>query len=300
MPAALLRTALALVLLSHAFGTTAHAQARRLMHRGEARRYIVYTPNAYVTDSTRAYPVVLNFHGGGMTMAEQMLYTWMNRTAEAEGFIVVYPQGLRQDWNVGFGTSYARGTDDVGFIEALLDDLQRDFRVDTRRIYATGLSRGAFFCHRLAAELSHRIAAVATVGAPVPIPVVDSQRPRGERRPVGVMLVHGTADRIVAYAGKGGSYLSATDSYAYWVERNGLRGRREEAARIDPVPDDGTSITLRRTRGGAVAVALYTVEDGGHTWVGADPFNVGLAIGPTSRDLDLNATIWRFLSMHTR
>jgi len=114
-----------------------------------------------------------------MTMAEQMLYTRMNQTADLEGFIVVYPQGIDQDWNVGFGVSYQYGTDDVGFTEALLDQLQKDFRVDPRRIYAAGLSRGGFFCHRLAAERSHRIAAVATVGASMPIPVLALRRPRG-------------------------------------------------------------------------------------------------------------------------
>ena len=56
-----------------------------------------------------------------MTMAEQMLYTQMNRAADRHRFIVVYPQGIKQDWNVGFGMSYLAGTDDVGFTQAMLD-----------------------------------------------------------------------------------------------------------------------------------------------------------------------------------
>ena len=278
--------------------TAAPAQAKSLTHGAGKRRYIVYTPGSYPADSTKKYPVVLNFHGGGMTMAEQMLYTRMNRTADAEGFIVVYPQGLQQDWNVGFGTSYADGTDDVGFVEALLDQLQRDYRVDGSRINATGLSRGGFFCQRLAAELSHRIAAVASVGGPLPHPVLEQQKPRGATLPVGVMLVHGTADRVVAYDGKPGGYLSAPESYRYWARRNGASGDGE-TRRIDADPRDGTSATLRQTAGTASA-ALVTVHDGGHTWAGADPFNVGLPIGPTPQDLDVNAVIWRFLARHRR
>ena len=45
-------------------------------------------------------------------------------------------------------------------------------------------------------------------------------------------------------------------------------------------------------------MALVTVKDGGHTWTGADAFNVGLPIGLTSRDIDANAPIWAFLSKH--
>lgn len=290
----------AATLLLGVLPTPAHAQAKSLAHGTEKRRYIVYTPPSYASDSTTPYPVVLNFHGGGMTMAEQMLYTGMNRVADTEGFIVVYPQGLERDWNVGFGTSYRDGTDDVGFTEALLDQLEREYRVDRARIYATGLSRGGFFCHRLAAELSHRIAAVASVGGPVPHPVFEQQTPRGALFPVGVMLVHGTADRVVTYAGKVGAYFSAPDSYLYWARRNGASEEGAAAPRIDSDLDDGTSVTLRQTQRGTVSVALVTIQNGGHTWAGADPFNVGLPIGPTPQDVDMNAVIWRFLARHSR
>jgi polyhydroxybutyrate depolymerase len=294
------RLALATALLFAALPHAARAQVRSLTHGGEQRRYIVYTPASYHADRDRRYPVVLHFHGGGMTMAEQMLYTRMNQTADAERFIVVYPEGVGRDWNVGFGTSYRDGTDDVGFVEALLDQLERDLRVDGRRVYATGLSRGGFLCHRLAAELSHRIAAVAAVGAPLPIPVDEQQSPRGARAPVGVMLVHGTADRVVAYDGKPGAYHSAPDTYAYWAARNGLSRTGETTRRVDRDPGDGTAVTVVRTAGGPAAVALVTVHDGGHTWAGADPFNVGLPIGRTSRDVDLNRMIWDFLARHAR
>ncbi len=296
----LLNVALAATLLLAVLPTPARAQAKSLTHGAEKRRYIVYTPASYAADTTRKLPVVLSFHGGGMTMAEQMLYTRMNRTAEAEGFIVVYPQGLQQDWNVGFGTSYRDGTDDVGFVEALLDQLQRDYRVDGSRIYATGLSRGGFFCQRLAAELSHRIAAVASVGGPLPHPVLDQQKPRGAAFPVGVMLVHGTADRVVAYDGKPGGYLSAAESYRYWARRNGAPADGGAPRRIDADRRDGTSATLLQAAGDGAGVALVTIHGGGHTWAGADPFNVGLPIGATARDVDINAVIWRFLARHRR
>jgi polyhydroxybutyrate depolymerase len=278
----------------------AGAQVVRLTHDEVKRRFIVYVPASYATNPDRHYPVVLHFHGGGMTAAEQMLYTRMNATADRHDFIVAYPQGIEQDWNVGFGMPYAAGTDDVGFTEAVIDHLVATLRVDTTRLYATGLSRGGFFVHRLAAELSHRLAAVASVGAPLPVPVRDEQRPRGPARPIGVMQVHGTADAVVVYDGKDGHYLSARETQAYWVARNGIEGVPPLTVSQDADSTDSTRITVLTTRHTAEAVSLVTVHDGGHTWPGADPFNVGLPIGRTTREIDVNEMMWRFFAAHQR
>lgn len=293
---------LSLCLLACSAGS-AIAQVQTLVHKEEKRRYIVYTPTAYASNPTRSYPVVFNFHGGGMSMAEQMLYTRMNRAADQYQFIVVYPAGIKQDWNVGFGTSYLEGSDDIGFTRALLAKLGRDYRIDSDRIYATGLSRGGFFALRIAAELPQLFAAVASVGAPMPEPVLQHHHQSGK---VGVMLLHGTADQVVAYGGKHGSYLSAAASDAYWRKHNGIAGDgtgnvvNAGARRIDSDGGDGTAVDWREQGNGRQSVALVTVEDGGHTWPGADPFNVGLPIGKTSRDIDANEVIWQFFTRHQR
>jgi len=276
------------------------AQVVRLTHDDVKRRYIVYVPASHATSPDRHYPVVLHFHGGGMTAAEQMLYSRMNATAEEHEFIVAYPQGVSQDWNVGFGQSYAEGTDDVGFTEAVLDHLSATYRVDSTRIYATGLSRGGFFVQRLAVELSHRLAAVASVGAPLPVPVRDGAQLRGPQRPIGVMQVHGTADEIVMYGGKDGHYLSAAETHAYWLTRNGIAGAPMVTVHEDADSTDATSITVLTSGLTGQVVALLTVHDGGHTWPGADPFNVGLPIGRTTRDVDVNEVMWRFFAAHQR
>jgi polyhydroxybutyrate depolymerase len=277
--------------------TSALAQVKTLVHKDEKRKYIVYTPAAYASDPGRRFPVVFNFHGGGMSMAEQMLYTQMNRAAERHQFIVVYPQGIKQDWNVGFGMSYLEGTDDIGFTEALLARLKQDFRVDGQRVYATGLSRGGFFALRIAANLPHLFAAVASVGAPMPEPVIEHHARPGK---IGMLLMHGTADQVVAYAGKPGGYLSAGDTYRYWLKQNGIEGAPAPARLVDGDAGDGTeAIHLEQSNGGQ-SVALVTIREGGHTWAGADPFNVGLPIGKTSRDIDANEVIWQFLSKHRK
>jgi polyhydroxybutyrate depolymerase len=273
----------------------AWAQVKSLVHQGEKRRYIVYTPPSYASEPNKAFPVVMNFHGGGMSMAEQMLYTQMNRSADRHQFIAVYPAGVKQDWNVGFETSYLEGTDDVGFTEALLAKLKQDYRVDGKRVYATGLSRGGFFALRLAAERPHLFAAVAAVGAPMPEPVV---RHHVKPAPIGVLLVHGTADQVVAFDGKAGAYYSAHASFDYWLTVNGAAAAAPLRRTFDSDPGDGTAASAIEQRNGAHSTALVTVRDGGHTWPGADAFNVGLPIGKTSRDIDANELMWEFFGKH--
>lgn len=275
----------------------ATAQEKSIVYKDLKRKYIVYTPAAYDSRPEQKFPVVVNYHGGGMTMREQMLYTQMNRSADREHFIVVYPQGIKQDWNVGFGMDYKEGSDDIGFTEAMLAKVAHEFRVDPQRVYATGLSRGGFFSLRVAAELPQLFAAVASVGAPMPRPVM-AHHASGAK--VGVMLMHGSADTIAAYDGKAGGYLSAPDTYQYWLKHNELGTARPVSRSVNRDRDDGTEVTHLEQSANGVSVALVTVKEGGHSWPGADPFNIGMPLGKTSRDIDANTVIWEFLGKHRK
>ncbi|MGK5050410.1 alpha/beta hydrolase family esterase [Janthinobacterium sp. RB2P8] len=291
-----MKIAISLLILC-SLSTPALAQVQSLQHKQDKRRYIVYTPAAYDSAPQKIFPVVFNFHGGGMSMAEQMLYTQMNRTAERHQFIVVYPQGIKQDWNVGFGMDYLTGTDDIGFTQAMLSKLRQDYRIDDKRVYATGLSRGGFFALRLAAELPQQFAAVASVGAPMPEPVRQHHKKTDK---VGMLLIQGTADKVVLHEGKAASYLSAEGTFDYWRRHNGIEGSAPQSRLLPGPAGDATQVTWLGQDGGAggASVALLTVKEGGHTWPGADAFNVGLPIGKTTRAIDANEVIWEFFSKH--
>ena len=275
----------------------AFCQATQYSYGGERRRFILYLPASYKQDTTTSFPLVFNFHGGGMTMTEQMFYSGMNRAAEKHQFMVVYPQGIKQDWNVGFEMSYQKGTDDVGYIEALLKTLMKDYRVLKTQVYATGLSRGGFFCHRLAAELPETFAAIASVGAPIPDSVVYFHKKKTE---IGVLLIQGNKDAIVDYNGKVGAYMSAERTYGYWKKHNSLENATERKQLINRIEGDSTSVRILETASSYVSVSLVTIEGGGHTWPGSDPFNIGFPLGRTSKEIDVNETIWKFLSRHKR
>lgn len=269
---------------------TVAAQSGSLKFEGIKRRYIIYLPKSY--DPAKTYPLVFNFHGGGMTAAEQMLYTGMNKTADKFNFIVVYPAGIKGDWNVGFDDlSYQKGTNDIGFIKVLTDSLKKKYPINNSAVFATGLSRGGFFCHRLAAEMPEVFAAVASVGGLLPDSVKYYHRATAK---VSVMQIHGTADQVVSYDGETRAYASAEATFSYWVSHNGLLGEKVPVRAVNTDKKDNTSVVVKEVSDHTASVVLVTVENGGHTWPGSDAFNFGLPLGNTSRDIDLNRLIWEF------
>ena len=277
--------------------TTAQAQEQRLVHQEVKRKFIVYTPASYAKDTQQQFPVVINFHGGGMTAREQMLYTQMNHAAERGNFIVIYPQGVKKDWNVNLPKDARDMADDIGFTEAMVAKLKQEYRIDPRRVYATGLSRGGFFSMRVASELPHLFAAVAVVGAAMPQTVIDL---KAKPVRIGVMHMSGTDDQVVAFEGKKDHYLSASESHQYWARANGIGDAAARTRSFDGDKRDETDVAYAEQSGDGVSVALVTVRNGGHTWPGADAFNVGLPLGRTSRDIDANNIIWEFLSRHRK
>jgi polyhydroxybutyrate depolymerase len=267
----------------------ASAQSKSILIGQQKRKYVLYLPKDY--RSTKTYPLVYNFHGGGMTATEQMFYSRMNQTADKHGFIIVYPSGINADWNVGFEMSYKNGTNDIGFIQALTDTLKKNYSVNSQAIFATGLSRGGFFCHRLATELPEVFAAVASIGGPLPDSVKLHHR---SAKNVSIMQVSGTEDKIVDYQGKSGAYSSAVSTFNYWVAHNKLSASSQRNKSLNANKKDGTSVSIKEVTDGSMSVMLVSIDNGGHTWPGSDSFNIGYPLGKTTKDLDINEAMWAF------
>src|SRR5688572_29721389 len=140
-----------------------HSRALKMDER--MRSYHVHVPPSY--DPKKPMPVVIALHGAGMNGKMMKLYSDLDKKADAAGFIVVYPDGTGTGsfltWNSGGLRLGARGADDVAFIRKMLDDLAGVAAIDSKRVFATGMSNGGMMSYRLAAELSDRIAAIAPV-----------------------------------------------------------------------------------------------------------------------------------------
>ena len=258
------------------------------------RTYHVHVPSSY--DPAHALPVVLAFHGRGGTGKGMVELTGLSRLADTWGFIVVYPDGVDGAWNDGRARQMGTPArlDDVAFVRALLSELRGRLAIDETRLYATGMSNGAFFLQRLAGALDGEIAAIAPVAG---LLTPDIPLPASLPRPVSVLLIIGTADRLVPPRGgrlaSGGRGLSTKQTVDVWRSLNGCpsTSRTEQTRNVK-----------KQTWGpcrDSTEVALYVVEGGGHTWPGGAELPPAF-FGPTGRELDASAAIVEFFDRHPR
>ena len=259
-------------------------------HDGLVRHVLLHVPDGY--DPTRGTMLVLNLHGFTSADWQQSLLTHMNDAADARQLIVAYPQGVAASWNAGdcCGTAWVDAVDDIGFIAAALDKLERDYCVDPRRVYATGMSNGGFMSHRLGCEMSDRIAAIA------PVAGVDGMDTCHPERPVPIFHFHGTADPLVPYDGGtpilhdlgGLVFRSVAESMSIWAELNGCSGE-------PTVFYEHGEVTCREWTGCAAQTRLCTVDGGGHTWPGGLPIPF---LGHTTNDIDATDAMLDFFEAH--
>ena len=257
---------------------------------GYPRTFRVHVPPGYRSD--RPMPVVMSFHGYVSSGASHERETRLSPFADREGFIVVYPNALDawsmqrfstvpwlRSWNAGSCCGDAQGyqLDDVAFVRALLAQLESQLCVDQRRVYAAGMSNGGMLAHRLACELSDRIAAVAAVSS---VNVLHDCHPS---RPVPVLQMNGTEDHIVPYDGSAW-FSSAQASVDGWALRNDC-----DPAALITTFEHGDTTCVAHT--GCVPVEQCTIRGGGHAWPGG---SAPPPLGKASRDFSANEQLWRF------
>ncbi len=270
-----------------------------LAHDGLDRTFRVHVPPGY--DASRPSSVVLMFHGGGGS-GEQLDTMSSNMTpiADRENFIVVYPDGTGtiRTWNGGgcCGGAVRNDVDDVGFVSALLDHLEGSLCVDRARVFASGMSNGGILSHRLACELSDRLAAIAPVAGANMAPTCSPTRS------IAVLAIHGSSDGHVPWEGgmgcgpAGVPFPSVEESITGWRTRNGCSA----TSRVTFAEGNGSCATYE---GCDEDVTLCTVEGGGHSWPGGAP-NAGVidcpADGEQSTTFFASEAAWRFFVAHPR
>jgi polyhydroxybutyrate depolymerase len=258
---------------------------KRLINTANGQRYyLLHVPKSYTAAPTE---LVLNFHGFLSNPSQEELLTGMNAAADSRNILVAYPAGLHNSWDAGAccGWSLANKIDDVGFTSAVIDDIASQYCVDQKRVFATGMSNGAFMTHRLACELSNRIAAAAPVAGVIGVPTCAPPRP------VPNMHFHGERDPLVPYNGsKLFGFESVPASYATWTQVDGCTGPEET------IFSNGDSTCVEHTGCAAGSEAiLCTVSDGGHTWPGGLPIPF---LGITTKDMSATQMMLDFFERH--
>jgi polyhydroxybutyrate depolymerase len=269
-----------------------------------SRRYLLHVPASYRSGSP--IPAVLLFHGGqgsATTIANITGKDTFSAFADRAGFIAIYPNSVSGTWDDGRDTVPV-ATNDVAFVDALLDEVAKDYNVDTKRVYATGISNGGMMTHRLACDLTKRFAAVATVAANMPVSLSTKCSPT---RAMPIALLSGDADPLMPYAGGSisggisGNVLSVADTVKFWLNKNSLVTTAKTSLLADADTTDGTTTTLFEYGVAASSndIALYSIKGGGHTWPSGTQYFTESLIGKVARDFSGNDAIWNFLSKHS-
>ncbi|CAN5896870.1 hypothetical protein BH23PLA1_BH23PLA1_04120 [soil metagenome] len=174
--------------------------------------YLLYLPEGYDDSGEKQWPLLLFLHGAGETgsdLERVKLHGPPKRIEAGEDypFIVVSPQAPRRGW-------------DASELNALLDEVISEHRVDEDRVYLTGLSMGGFGTWALAAEHPERFAAIAPIcGGGNPVTA-------GRIKDLPVWAFHGAKDQVVQ--------LRATEDMIAALKRSGA-----EQVKLTVYPDAG-------------------------------------------------------------
>jgi polyhydroxybutyrate depolymerase len=289
------------------FNASAFALPTERASDDRARSYIVYAPPSY--DADQPMPAVILLHGRPDNASGMALTTEMNAVAARRGFIVVYPDGVNNEWNAIHDLTGRRSVapqDDIAFLETLMEDLRVDLNIDPRRMYVGGFSNGGFMTLRMACSSSGHFAAFASVGAELYTALTN--RCRGAPAPV--MFIHGTADRSVPYTGvvvadgQGREpthvSLSVQESVAFFIRRNrcSMSGVSMTLAERGFSPQTHVIRFAPHDCAPGADVLFYLVNGGGHNWPGVTGVLNEERMGPTNMDINAGEVIWDFFSSH--
>lgn len=290
------------------------------------REYRVHVPSGY--DSQQPTSLVLDIHGyTGTAEDEELNTTRFSPHSDANGYVIVFPQSTGfvaptgdriTSWNDLAGNAspgpegptcsetafkypgppecgeatpcnWATCHDDLGFIAAMLDELEAKLCVDLDRVYATGMSNGAMFVHRLGCAMPERFAAIAPVSGTL---ARGFNCAPGSATPLSLMSIYGSEDRYVdldnPMSSDGFYYTSAEAVMSQWTDSD------SQGCSSSPVPyatsQDGV-LDLRCVEYPDCATGVEIVNctwKGGHNW-------------PKDGDHDFgNQIIWEFFSRHSR
>lgn len=265
-----------------------------IVSSGVQRRYLYYIPDSY--DPKHPTPLMLSIHGFSSWPRNQMDITQWNALADQYGFIVVYPSGtgFPKRWRLPTNSgSLPESYDDVKFLSELIDKMQREYNIDSQRIFVNGLSNGGGMSVVLGCELSGRVAAVGGVAGAYSSPL-EACRPN---RPVPMIAFHGTADPIVPY--NGGPFQTfhvPLPDVAEWMKQRAELNGCAPTPRVILDQETVSGIEYFQCDENA-PVIFYTIYGGGHTWPGGEPLPEWLA-GYTSNAISASKLMWEFFENH--
>lgn len=246
---------------------------------GGLRSYYLSLPSI---SSSPSSPLILAFHGKGQTAAQFSTQIQLTDPLNhLEDSIIVFPQGIDNQWLGDPASPPRTERDDIAFVRALLQEFGPGpkWSVDPTRIYLIGFSNGGGLTHLLACdpEVSKQVAAAAIVsGAFYKDGSLKGSEPLfgicdNRDAPLPMFELHGSADPVIDYEGKGtpdGETYPLKEWLGDWRTRNGCTGAQSELKR----DIHGGSVQKSEwwcgmgEKGAKEVVVHYYIRGFGHGW----------------------------------
>ncbi len=227
---------------------------------GVTRNYILHVPPGY-TGKTPV-PLVTDWHGILFNASYEQTFSSYQAKSDKEGFIVAWPNGIDNAWNIGDCCTTSRSVDDVGFARGLVAQIAQTACIDLKRVYAVGWSMGGGMSYKLACDATDLVAAISPSAFELE---VDSEGPCRPSRPISVISFNSTGDPIVPYAGGNThppnglnvtvDFMGAVGTFQKWAQLNGCK---------DMPADKGSGCQTYSQCNAGVEVTLCTKQGGGH------------------------------------
>ena len=173
-------------------------------HDGWQREAYLYKPSCIpedIPDDFEPIPLVFMIHGLG---GEGQDFYNFSALAEDSCFMVVFPSGLFNTWNAGPNMPYAHEIDDNSYFDALIENIENNYPLDTNRVYLTGHSMGGYMASHMNCT-STSFTAYGGSGGGIANGYVGGS---GDNLPCSIesgtypnpmIISHGTADNVVPF-----------------------------------------------------------------------------------------------------
>jgi len=278
------------------------------------RHYLLARPGLAAAEKL---PLIILLHGHAGSAAQIFgqehsaapFSVWL-KIADREGLLAA-PDGAKgRDGKPGWNDCRADAdnnpeTDDVGLVRAIIVKEMAEHRADPARVYVMGMSNGGMMAFRLAAEIGGRLAGFAAVSASMA--AQSACPPPG--MPVSALIVSGTADPLVPYAGGNVHFISSSSrggvigveqSAWVWRQTDGLPAAPGSVAvltHLDKKDKTAATRTLWGVDAHGLQVELLRVDGGGHVEPSiSQRFRriYTLIVGPQNGDVEIAEEAWAF------
>jgi predicted peptidase len=171
---------------------------------GQTLPYRLMKPANYQADASVKYPLVLFLHGAGergtdnvKTLVHGMREFAKDEVRAAHPCFVLVPQcpdgkrGVEVEWTLESHEQLPEDSAAIKLVLELMASVQKEYRIDEKRLYATGLSMGGFGVWDLVTRYPDKFAAAA------PVCAGGDEKVASKSAKLPIWTFHGDKDTVV-------------------------------------------------------------------------------------------------------